>query len=79
VPEHLALAPDELALGELPAAAAVPSPFAPESTNVKVIERQLIEQVLRECQGNKSKAARRLGLTRKQLYVRLRQYDAQTA
>jgi transcriptional regulator with GAF, ATPase, and Fis domain len=79
VPEHLALAPDELALGELPAAAAVPSPFAPESTNVKVIERQLIEQVLRECQGNKSKAARRLGLTRKQLYVRLRQYDAQTS
>jgi DNA-binding NtrC family response regulator len=42
---------------------------------VKVIERQLIEQVLRECQGNKSKAARRLGLTRKQLYVRLRQYE----
>jgi DNA-binding NtrC family response regulator len=35
----------------------------------------LIEQVLRECQGNTSKAARRLGLTRKQLYVRLRQYE----
>ncbi len=79
VPEHLALAPDEPALGELPAATAVPGAFAPDSTNVKVIERQLIEQVLRECQGNKSQAARRLGLTRKQLYVRLRQYDAQTA
>jgi transcriptional regulator with GAF, ATPase, and Fis domain len=79
VPEHLALAPDELALGELPAATVLPSASSPESTNVKVIERQLIEQVLRECQGNKSKAARRLGLTRKQLYVRLRQYDAQTA
>jgi DNA-binding NtrC family response regulator len=34
-----------------------------------------VEQVLKECNGNKSKAARRLGLTRKQLYVRLRQYQ----
>ncbi len=36
----------------------------------------MIEQVLRESGGNKSKAARKLGLTRKQLYVRLRQYEA---
>jgi DNA-binding NtrC family response regulator len=36
------------------------------------VERQLIERVLRECKGNKSKAARRLGLTRKELYGRLR-------
>jgi transcriptional regulator with GAF, ATPase, and Fis domain len=67
VPEHLALTADELS----------PAPVRGENTNVKAIERQLIEQVLRECQGNKSEAARRLGLTRKQLYVRLRQYDAE--
>jgi DNA-binding NtrC family response regulator len=83
VPEHLALAPDDLARGDSPKAAApgvfAPDSSRPDSTNVKVVERQLIEQVLRECQGNKSKAARRLGLTRKQLYVRLRQYDATTA
>jgi DNA-binding NtrC family response regulator len=66
-PEHLALSTDELM---------APSPSA-ESTNVKAVERQLIEQVMRDCQGNKSEAARRLGLTRKQLYVRLRQYDMQ--
>jgi transcriptional regulator with GAF, ATPase, and Fis domain len=82
VPEHLALAPDDLARGDSPKAAApgvfAPDSSRPDSTNVKVVERQLIEQVLRECQGNKSKAARRLGLTRKQLYVRLRQYDAAT-
>jgi len=31
---------------------------------------------LRECAGNKSQAARRLGLTRKQLYVRLQKYES---
>jgi transcriptional regulator with GAF, ATPase, and Fis domain len=67
VPEHLALTADEPAT----------EPVRSETTNVKAIERQLIEQVLRECQGNKSEAARRLGLTRKQLYVRLRQYDTE--
>jgi transcriptional regulator with PAS, ATPase and Fis domain len=39
-----------------------------------VIERQTIENVLRQTDGNKSKTARRLGLTRTQLYVRLRKY-----
>jgi transcriptional regulator with GAF, ATPase, and Fis domain len=69
--EHLAITPDELLLTR-----ADSSPSA-ESTNVKAVERQLIEQVMRDCQGNKSEAARRLGLTRKQLYVRLRQHDMQ--
>jgi transcriptional regulator with PAS, ATPase and Fis domain len=50
-------------------------PSAAMTTNVKTMERQMIEQVLRESGGNKSKAARKLGLTRKQLYVRLRQYE----
>ena len=38
------------------------------------VERRTIEQVLRETGGNKSKAARRLGITRTQLYCRLRKY-----
>jgi DNA-binding NtrC family response regulator len=38
------------------------------------VERELIERVPAESAGNKSRAARRLGLTRQQLYVRLRQY-----
>jgi DNA-binding NtrC family response regulator len=59
-PEHLALHQDER-----PAAG---------TTNVREVERQLIEQVLGDCRGNKSKTARRLGLTRKELYGRLRQY-----
>jgi len=45
------------------------------TTNLDEVERRLIEKVLRECHGNKSRAAKRLGLTRMQLYVRLRRYQ----
>ena len=47
----------------------------PLTTDVKAMERQLIERVLQETRGNKSRAAKRLGLTRKQLYGRLAQYQ----
>jgi transcriptional regulator with GAF, ATPase, and Fis domain len=63
-PEHLALD-----IVERPAAMTVPV------TTVKDMERDLIVRVLAESRGNKSRAATRLGLTRKQLYVRLRQYE----
>ena len=43
------------------------------------VERQTIEQVLSESEGNKSKAARRLGITRTQLYGRLRKHGLDTA
>jgi transcriptional regulator with GAF, ATPase, and Fis domain len=41
---------------------------------IPVVERKMIERVLRECKGNKALAARTLGLSRTQLYVRLRRY-----
>jgi transcriptional regulator with PAS, ATPase and Fis domain len=44
------------------------------TTDLNAVERETIEQVMRECRGNKSKAAKRLGLSRTQLYVRLRKY-----
>jgi transcriptional regulator with GAF, ATPase, and Fis domain len=53
---------------------AVPTP-AVSPTDLRATERRTIEQVLRETDWNKAKAARRLGLTRTQLYVRLRKYD----
>jgi DNA-binding NtrC family response regulator len=39
-----------------------------------VVERTTIAKVLEECRGNKAKAARRLGLSRTQLYLRIRKY-----
>jgi two-component system response regulator HydG len=43
------------------------------------VERRTIEEVLSESEGNKSKAARQLGITRTQLYGRLRKYRLETA
>jgi transcriptional regulator with GAF, ATPase, and Fis domain len=51
---------------------------APPTTDLTVVEREMIAQVMREAGGNKSKAATRLGLTRSQLYVRLRRYNLES-
>jgi DNA-binding NtrC family response regulator len=50
-------------------------PVTEARTDLKAVERETIEAVMRESRGNKSKAARRLGLSRTQLYGRLRKYD----
>jgi transcriptional regulator with GAF, ATPase, and Fis domain len=51
-------------------------PLAPATTtDLGAVERGTIAQVMRDCRWNKSKAAKRLGLSRTQLYVRLRKYD----
>jgi DNA-binding NtrC family response regulator len=49
-------------------------PVAAETTDLRMLERTAIERALQDARHNKSQAARLLGLTRKQLYVRLRQY-----
>jgi transcriptional regulator with GAF, ATPase, and Fis domain len=54
-----------------PVAATVPPASANDLT---ALERQTIEHALRQTDWNKAKAARRLGLTRTQLYVRLRRH-----
>jgi transcriptional regulator with PAS, ATPase and Fis domain len=48
---------------------------APSTTDLGTVEREMIERVLSETHWNKVKAAKRLGLTRTQLYGRLRKYD----
>jgi transcriptional regulator with PAS, ATPase and Fis domain len=47
---------------------------ADDTTDLSVMERTTIEKVLRDCRGNKTKSARRLGLSRTQLHQRIRKY-----
>jgi DNA-binding NtrC family response regulator len=56
--------------------------FREDTTDLSVVERTTIAKVLRDCRGNKTRTARRLGLTRTQLHLRIRKYgleDAATA
>ena len=50
-----------------------------DSTDLEVIERGTIARVLRETDGNKVKASQKLGITRMQLYNRLRKYGLEAA
>lgn len=81
--EHLTFAageapsrvPDSAAsVAGVTAAAAASASTAPDTTDLRVIEKTTIERALVDAKHNKSLAAKRLGLTRKQLYVRLRQH-----
>ena len=65
---------EHLSLNREPSPSAA-QPAAAPTTNLNVVERDMIVQVLAESSGNKSKAAARLGLSRTQLYVRLRKYQ----
>jgi two-component system response regulator AtoC len=50
-----------------------------DTTDLGVVERTMISNVLQECRGNKTKAARRLGLSRTQLHLRIRKYRLEQA
>jgi transcriptional regulator with PAS, ATPase and Fis domain len=50
-----------------------------DSTDLNVVERRAIERVMREVAGNKAKAAQRLGISRTQLYGRLRKHGLECA
>jgi transcriptional regulator with PAS, ATPase and Fis domain len=58
---HLALAPAERPRGDA-------------GTDLRTAERDMILRVLEACEWNKAHAAKRLGLTRTQLYGRMRKY-----
>jgi len=68
-----------LITGEHLSLGATPFVVPTERRNLSDVEHQTIEQALRETDGNKSKAARRLGITRTQLYGRLRKYGFEPA
>jgi len=71
VSEHLGLTPRHEATH---AVAASPSLHAPAASDLSSVERAMIKQVLEETRFNKSIAAKKLGLTRAQLYTRLKRY-----
>ena len=55
------------------------SPAQVDSTRLEAIERDTIQRVMRETSGNKVQASRRLGISRMQLYTRLRKYGLEAA
>jgi DNA-binding NtrC family response regulator len=65
---------EAISAAHLPLHIAAKPPAGAPTTNLRTVERATIVQVLRECRGNKARAAKRLGLTRTQLYGRLRKY-----
>jgi two-component system response regulator FlrC len=74
--EHLSLPARARLAGSDATVAIVPTPAgtAASGADLKTLERQAIERALGEAGQNKSRAARLLGLSRTQLYVRLRKY-----
>ena len=72
-----AVTSDERAGGAGPPSAPhvpAPPPRPDQLPSLASVERALVEQALQACRYNKTAAARALGLTRTQLYVRLRKY-----
>jgi transcriptional regulator with GAF, ATPase, and Fis domain len=84
VSEHLAISAPPPApapsvhVKEVVAAAAIGAAGAPappsSASDLQSMERTMIEQALENARFNKSKAAKALGLTRHQLYIRMRKY-----
>ena len=64
-----AVAPVPTAIAE-----GIVAPAAPAGSDLNAMERSMIEQALQNARFNKSKAAQALGLTRAQLYVRMRRH-----
>jgi DNA-binding NtrC family response regulator len=50
-----------------------------DTTDLSVVQRTTIAKVLHDCRGNKTKAARRLGLSRTQLHLRIRKFRLEEA
>jgi transcriptional regulator with GAF, ATPase, and Fis domain len=73
--EHLTYGSSPTFAGEsIPKSDGAPRAKEPETTDLRVLERATIERALQDARHNKSQAAKMLGLSRKQLYVRLRQH-----
>ena len=77
-PSHLSFARPEALRAGPPGSGGGPSwvpDIPPEGLSLEVLERELILKALALASGNKSKAARLLGLTRRTLYSRMERYE----
>jgi two-component system response regulator FlrC len=74
--EHLDLTAgyDDRATDVVVGRPAVASPAVVGAGDLHAMERTMIEQALQQARFNKSKAAKAVGLTRHQLYIRMRRY-----
>src|SRR5207247_480819 len=74
--EHLpaAIGRPEAARAGLHGVDVADGPIAAAGLDLEGMERSFIERAMRDSRGNKAKAARRLGLTRAQLYTRIEKY-----
>ena len=68
-----------ITLPDLSIASTVTPSRRSDTTDLGSMERETIAKVLRDCRWNKSDAARRLGLSRTQLYVRIRRHSLEAA
>jgi two-component system response regulator AtoC len=72
LPEHLDI--DELADPAIPTPAD-PSESLPLRALLAEVERRAIQKALLACDGNRTKTAERLGISRRQLFDKIREYD----
>ena len=72
LPEHLDAV--ELADPAIPVAGD-PSEFLPLRALLAEVERRAIQRALLACGGNRTKTAERLGISRRQLFDKIREYD----
>jgi two-component system response regulator AtoC len=74
-PPPLAMAAGAAASAATPPSVPASAPMRPASAgDLQSMERDMIDEALQRARFNKSKAARALGLTRQQLYLRMRKY-----
>ncbi len=72
LPEHLDA---EEPLDQAIPAAGDPAELLPLRALLAEVERRAIQRRLRACGGNRTKTAERLGISRRQLFDKIREYD----
>jgi two-component system response regulator AtoC len=75
LPEHLDPVDADAATAALPPEMTDPGEPVPLRALLAEVERRAIAQALRACQGNRTRTAERLGISRRQLFDKIREYD----